>query len=76
MTCNVGGVDRTVRILVGIVFTGAAFYAFPSAVTAGSFLVIAGLSFASAWYGFCFVNKFFGINTAKSKPAMATSGRG
>ena len=64
MTCNVGGVDRVVRVLVGIVLTGLSLYFFPMGVTKISLLIVAILSFASAWYGFCFINRYFGINTA------------
>jgi len=71
MICNVGGTDRVVRILVGVVLTGAALYFIPNAATKVSLLTVAALSFASAWFGFCFINRFFGINTAKPKPVRS-----
>jgi hypothetical protein len=64
MVCNVGGVDRVVRVLVGIVLAGVALYFFPLGITKVVLLTVAASSLATAWFGFCFINKFFGINTA------------
>jgi len=66
MTCNVGGVDRAVRVLVGVILTPVAMFLFPGMVSKVALLTLALLSFVSAWYGFCFINKFLGINTAKT----------
>ncbi len=68
MMCNVGGVDRVVRILVGVVLTGGAIFLIPNGATKISLLVVAALSFASAWFGFCFINKMMNFNTAKPQP--------
>jgi len=67
MVCNVGGVDRVVRILVGIVLTGGSLFFLPFGVTKVTLLVVAALSLASAWFGFCFINRYLGINTAAPK---------
>ena len=64
MICNVGGVDRIVRVLVGIVLTAGAIVLNPSLTTKVSLLVVATASLATAWFGFCFINKMLGINTA------------
>ena len=72
MVCNVGGVDRVVRVLVGIVLAGVAVYFFPLGVTITKvvLLTIAASSLATAWFGFCFINKFFGINTAHRQESI------
>jgi hypothetical protein len=67
MICNVGGTDRVVRFLVGIVLASGTLFFVPYGVTKVSLLIVAALSFASAWFGFCFINKFLGVNTAKAE---------
>jgi hypothetical protein len=47
------------------VLTGVALLYFPSPATKAGVLVLAGLLFASAWFGFCFINKMLGVNTAR-----------
>jgi hypothetical protein len=75
MECNVGGVDRVVRILVGVLLTGLAIFFFPSAITKTVLLVIAASALGTAWFGFCFINKMLGINTANPKTAPSELAR-
>jgi Protein of unknown function (DUF2892) len=67
MICNVGGVDRIVRVLVGILLTAGAFFLFPTGVEKAGALTVAALLFASAWFGICFINRLLGVNTARQK---------
>ncbi len=67
MTCNVGGVDRIARVLAGIVFTLSALFFLPTPTTRVGALIVGILLFASAWYGFCFINRLLGVNTAVRK---------
>ncbi len=68
MHINVGGIDRVVRLLVGIVLAGIAVYFVPNETTKSTLLAIATLSQASAWFGFSFLNKIFGISTVRRTP--------
>ena len=65
MVCNVGGVDRVVRVLVGVIMATSSIMIAHSEATRLSLLAVSGLSLASSWFGICFINKLLGINTAK-----------
>jgi hypothetical protein len=63
MTCNVGGIERSIRIVVGIVVLGlAAFGEFPAAMT-GVLYAVGGIALLTGAVGFCPAWKLFGINT-------------
>ncbi len=63
MTCNVGGKDKTARILLGIVLLAVAFLASVSSTLQIVLLVVAAIALISAFVGFCPVNRMLGINT-------------
>jgi hypothetical protein len=67
MVCNVGGIDRIVRVLVGALLTVGAFMVFPGVMYKTIALVTAASLFATAWFGFCFINKMLGVNTARPR---------
>ena len=67
MVCNVGGIDRIVRILIGIILTASALFFVRSHAIRISLFAVALGSFASAWFGICFINRLLGINTAHPK---------
>lgn len=64
MICNVGGIDRIVRVLVAIVLISSAFLVFPNLLLKSVAFVIAGLLLLNAWMGFCYVYKLLGVSTA------------
>jgi uncharacterized membrane protein YccC len=67
MICNVGKIDRIVRGLLAIVLIGAALYFIPTVIPKVLLLAVAVSLLMSAWYGVCYVYRFFGISTAHEK---------
>jgi hypothetical protein len=67
MICNVGKVDRIVRVLFAIVLIGGAVYFIPSAFPKTFVLTVAVLLIMSAWFGVCYIYKLLGISTHPSK---------
>ncbi len=65
MKCNVGGIDRTVRIVLGIVLLVAGLTAPISTVWQIVALVVAAIAFITAFVRFCPINWMLGIDTSK-----------
>jgi hypothetical protein len=66
MTCNVGGADKAVRIIVGAALVAVALLvAMPLALQIVLF-VAAAIALVTAFVGFCPLNKLLGINTCKA----------
>ncbi|WP_460842629.1 YgaP family membrane protein [Noviherbaspirillum agri] len=64
---NVGGMDKAVRIVVGVVMVAVAMFA---ELTTGWRIVawvVAAVSFLTAVSGFCPLNKLLGINTCRHR---------
>jgi Protein of unknown function (DUF2892) len=67
MTCNVGGVERPIRIVVGIALLGiGAFAGLPPAGT-GIALVVGTIALVTGAIGFCPVWTLLGNNTCPTK---------
>lgn len=63
MTCNVGGVERSIRIIVGLALVAiAAFAALPTGWMI-AFYVIGGVMLVTGAIGFCPAWSLMGINT-------------
>jgi len=70
MTCNVGGVERGIRIVVGVVLLAlGAFAGLPTAGMIGAYVVGAVMLVTGA-IGFCPAWMLFGINTCPPKPTQ------
>lgn len=67
MKCNVGGMDRTSRILLGLVLLVVGLAAPIEMTWRIAALVIAGIALVTATVGFCPVNAILGINTCEGK---------
>ena len=67
MMCNVGKVDRVVRVLFSIVMIGGAIYFIPTPIPKTLVLVAAVLLLASGWLGVCMIYRILGISTAGAK---------
>ena len=67
MKCNVGGIDRTGRLLLGLVLLVVGLAAPIEMTWRIAALVIAGIALVTATVGFCPVNAIFGINTCEGK---------
>ena len=62
MKCNVGGMDRALRIIVGLVLIGLAFTG-----TVGNWGYIGIVPLLTGLFGFCGAYTLFGINSCKTK---------
>lgn len=69
MTCNVGGIERSIRIAVGILLLAAgAFGELPAWGTAVVYIV-GTVALVTGAIGFCPAWMLFGINTCPAAPA-------
>lgn len=67
MKCNVGGMDRTVRFMLGIVLLLVGLAAPIEMTWRIVALVIAAIALVTATVPFCPVNAIFGINSCEGK---------
>jgi len=63
MACNVGGVERPIRIVVGIIALGIGAFAGLPPVGTGVALVVGTIALVTGVIGFCPLWTLFGINT-------------
>ena len=73
MMCNVGKVDRAVRVMFSIVLIGGTLYFIPSAIPKTLLLTASVLLLMSGWFGVCYIYKILGISSAKATPATQES---
>lgn len=67
MTCNVGGVERPIRIVLGIILIGVgAFGGLPAAGTAVA-LIAGTVALVTGVIGYCPAWALLGINTCPAK---------
>ena len=67
MKCNVGGIDRTGRIVIGIVLLVVGVAAPLEMTWRIAALVVAAVALVTAVVRFCPANAIFGINTCKGE---------
>lgn len=63
MACNVGGIERPVRILLGILLIGIGVFAALPPVGVGIALAMGTIALVTGVLGFCPLWSLFGINT-------------
>lgn len=68
MTCNVGGIERPIRIAVGVLLIGIGALADLPAVGQGIALAVGVIMLFAGAIGFCPLSALFGINTCTTKP--------
>lgn len=64
---NVGGADKTIRIVVGVVMIALAMFADMATGWRVVAWIVAAISFVTAVVGFCPLNKRLGINTCRHR---------
>jgi hypothetical protein len=70
MTCNVGGVERPIRIVIGIVLLGiGAFAALPVEAMA-VLLVVGTIALVTGAIGYCPLWMLLGLNTCPTSPSQ------
>lgn len=68
MMCNVGGIERPIRIAAGILLLGIGALAGLSTVGTGIALAAGAILLLTGSIGFCPLTALFGINTCAAKP--------
>lgn len=63
MTCNVGGIERPVRIVLGVLLVGIGAFAGLPPVGTGIVLAMGTIALVTGALGFCPVWALLGINT-------------
>jgi hypothetical protein len=63
MTCNVGGIERPIRIVLGILLIGIGIFAALPPVGMGIILGVGTIALVTGAIGFCPAWSLFGINT-------------
>lgn len=69
MTCNVGSLERTIRIVLGVTLIAVGYLA--ELPTAGAMVayVVGAIALVTGAVGFCPAWKLFGINTCPTNPS-------
>jgi hypothetical protein len=67
MTCNVGGIERPIRIVLGLVLIAIGSFADLPPVGAGIALVAGTIALVTGVIGFCPVWALFGLNSCPTK---------
>ncbi len=67
MKCNVGGVDRTARIVLGLVLLAVGFFVQLDMTWRIVVLVIGAIALITAFVRFCPINAMLGIDTSKGE---------
>ncbi len=67
MTCNVGGVERPIRIVVGIALLGIGAFTGLPPVGTGIMFVLGTIALVTGAIGFCPAWTLLGINTCQTK---------
>ncbi|MEW6246940.1 MAG: DUF2892 domain-containing protein [Nitrospirota bacterium] len=68
MTCNVGGVERPIRIVLGVLLLAVGALSDLPPVDAGIMAAVGIVALVTGAIGFCPAWRLFGINTCAAKP--------
>jgi hypothetical protein len=71
MSLNVGGIDRAVRFILGIVLIALAYFGVLTGTAAIIAYVVAAIALVTGLMRFCPANALFGINTHKKKVSIS-----
>lgn len=69
MSCNVGGIDRIIRLLLGVVLLCAAFLHAVTGTWAIVAYVVGGIALITGLVGYCPAWSLLGINTSAAGQA-------
>jgi hypothetical protein len=69
MTCNVGGIEKPIRIVVGVALLAVGAFAGLSPAGAGVAFVVGTIALVTGAVGFCPAWKLLGINSCPMKPS-------
>lgn len=68
LSLNVCGLDRGVRIIVGLAFAAVAYFGILTGVLATVAYIVAAIALLTGIAQICPINRSLGINTCKPKP--------
>ena len=71
MACNVGGIERPIRIVLGILLIGMGVFGGLTGAAMGAVLAVGAIALVTGVIGFCPAWTLLGINTC----SMQTSGK-
>lgn len=71
MACNVGGIERPIRIVLGILLIGIGVFGGLTGAAMGAVLAVGAIALVTGVIGFCPAWTLLGINTC----SMQTSGK-
>lgn len=69
MTCNLGGLERTTRVVLGAVLLAVGFFGELPTWGAAVALVVGAVALVTGAIGFCAAWLLFEINTCPTKPS-------
>lgn len=69
LTCNVGGADKTIRVVLGVVLLAIGLFAGMSTIWTIVAYAAAVIALLTALIGYCPLNALFGINTCAPERA-------
>lgn len=69
MTCNLGGIERTIRVVLGAVLLAVGFFGELPTWGAAVALVVGAVALVTGAIGFCAAWLLFEINTCPTKPS-------
>lgn len=75
MTCNVGGIERPIRIVVGIALLALGAFGNLPGIGAGAALVVGAVALITGAIGYCPAWSLFGISTCPTKPRERQAGK-
>ena len=67
MTCNVGGIERGIRIVVGLMLVALGLFGGMPTAAAWALGIIGGVATVTGAVGFCPAWTLFGINTCRTQ---------
>ena len=67
MRCNVGGIERPMRILLGILMLGIGAFADLTPLSTGIALIVGAIALVTGAIGYCPLWTLFGINTCPTR---------
>jgi len=73
MSCNVGGIERAIRVLVGLALIGLAYFQLLTGGWDVLAYIVGGVALLTGFIGYCPAWAVFRINTCAAKPAKAGS---
>ena len=67
MTCNVGGIERPIRVLVGILMLAIGAFANLPSIGTAIVLVLGSIALVTGAIGYCPLWALFGMNTCPTR---------